>query len=198
LSGGLPPPHSLRLAVTAGLVGAALLARGDKRGLALMESTPEGAWRSFMAAVICLPAFLALRFFTWADAPGTEGLFGRPLLAELIGFVLAWTVFALASRPIVQSWGKLAAWPRFITAWNWSNVVQYAVLLLLTVPGALGLPNAVGQVLLLVGLGYALWIEWFVVRSALEVTGRRAAALVAFDFALGLFLSGLVQRLSVG
>jgi len=198
LSGGLPPPPSLRFAVAAGLVGAALLARGDRRGLALMESTPEGAARSFMAAVICLPAFLALRFFTWAEAPEGEDLFGRAMLAELIGFTIAWTAFALASRPIVQSWDRLGAWPRFIAAWNWSNVVQYVVLLLITVPTMLGLPQAVGQVLLLLGLGYAIWIEWFVVRAALDVGGLRAAALVGFDFALGLFLSGVVQRLSNG
>jgi hypothetical protein len=197
LSGSLPPPPSLRFAVTAGLLGAFLLARGDKRGMALMESTPEGAGRSFMAAAICLPAFLALRFFTWSEMPATDDIFGRPLLAELIGFVFAWTAFALASRPILQSWGQLAAWPRFIAAWNWSNVVQYLVLLLLALLGALGLPAALAQVLLLIGLAYAIWIEWFVVRSALNVGGLQAAALVGLDFALGLFLSGLVQRLSV-
>jgi hypothetical protein len=193
----MPPPSSLRFAVTAGLLGAFLLARGDKRGMALMESTPEGAWRSFMAAVICLPAFLALRFFTWAEMPEAGGIFGRPLLAELIGFVFAWTAFALASRPILQSWGQQAAWPRFIAAWNWSNVVQYLVLLLLALLGGLGVPGVVAQVLLLIGLAYAVWIEWFVVRSALQVSSMQAASLVGLDFALGLFLSGLVQRLSV-
>jgi hypothetical protein len=193
----MPPPPSLRFAVTAGLLGAFLLARGDKRGMALIESTPEGAWRSFMAAVICLPAFLALRFFTWAEMPEAGGIFGRPLLAELIGFVFAWTAFALASRPILQSWGQLAAWPRFIAAWNWSNVVQYLVLLLLALLGALGVPGVVAQVLLLIGLAYAVWIEWFVVRTALQVSSMQAASLVGLDFALGLFLSGLVQRLSV-
>ncbi len=151
-----------------------------------------------MAAIICLPAFLALRFFSWGDASPTAGDFGRPLIAEITGYALAWTVFALLSQPLAEAWGKGAQWPRFLAAWNWTNVVQYSVLLLLALVGAAGLPPMLGQLLMLLGLGYAVWLEWFVTRTALGVDAPRAAALVGLDLAIGLFLGGLVQRLSVG
>ena len=166
--------------------------------MALMENTLPGAWRSFFAAVICLPAFLALRFFAWSDDGPPGGDFGRPLVAEIIGYACSWLIFALLSQPLAESWGKGAQWPRFLVAWNWTNVVQYILMLSLALPGVLGAPLAVSQVLMLVGLCYAVWIEWFVVRTVLGVDGPRAAALVGLDLAIGLFLGGLVQRLSMG
>jgi hypothetical protein len=184
--------------ITAGLAGAFLLGRGKPEGLALMEDTPEGAWRSFAAALICLPAFLAIRLFAWAASSLPEGGFLRGLSAELIGYAIAWSAFALLSLPITMNWGRAAAWPRFIAAWNWTNVVQYLVLLALMVPGLLGLPALLSGLLSLAGLAYAIWLEWFVARRALGVDGLRAGLLVVVDLMLGLFLGGLIRTLSEG
>jgi hypothetical protein len=184
--------------IAAGLQGAFLLARGRPAGMLLMEGTPQGALRSFWAALICLPAFLALRILGWGDAgPPPTGIL-RPLVAELLGYGTAWVLFALASLPMASAWGREAHWPRFISAWNWSNVVQYLILLAVMAPGALGLPALLAQGIGLAGLGYAIWIEWFVVRVALDVGGLRAAGMVLLDLMLGLFLGSLVQRLSLG
>ncbi|WP_270937951.1 hypothetical protein [Falsiroseomonas oryzae] len=184
--------------ITAGLAGAFLLGRGRPEGLALMEDTPAGAWRSFAAALVCLPAFLAIRLFAWAHLGMPPGGLARALAAELIGYTLAWTAFALISLPLAQSWGRGADWPRFIAAWNWTNIVQYLVLLLLAVPGALGFPASIAQLLTFGGLAYAVWLEWFVARHALRLDGGRAAILVGVDLALGLFLGGLIRTLSGG
>jgi hypothetical protein len=183
--------------IAAGLQGALMLARGRAGGLLLIESTPAGAARSFWAAAICLPAFLALRFLGWSEI-GLPGGLLRPLMAELLGYVAAWAFFALASQPLAAAWGRGALWPRFLAAWNWSNVVQYLVLLAVMAPGTLGLPELLAQGLGLAGLGYAIWIEWYVVRVSLEVSGGRAAGMVALDLMIGLFLGSLVQRLSYG
>lgn len=190
------PPPPLRFVAVAGMLGALMLARGRPAGLALIEDTPEGAWRSFAAGVICLPAFLALRFFAWAEAGLPSDDLLRPVLAETLGLACAWAGFALASMPLAMVWGRGAAWPRFLAAWNWSNVVQYMVLLAVAVLTTLPLPPLVGPALMLAGLGYALWIEWFVVRHALGVDGKRAAAMVALDLSLGLFIGGVVQSLA--
>lgn len=188
----------MRLVIAAGLAGAFLLGRGRPEGMALVEASPAGAWRSFAAAAICLPAFLALRVFGWAAAgPPLTGL-SRPLAAELIGYALGWVVFALATLPIAQGFGRAAVWPRFIAAWNWTTVVQYLLWLALAVPVALGVGGLLMQGLTLAAFGYAMWLEWFVVRTALALPGMRAAALVLMDLAIGLFLAGLVQRLSIG
>ncbi|MGG5822893.1 hypothetical protein [Falsiroseomonas sp. HW251] len=163
-----------------------------------MENSPEGAWRSFAAAFVCLPAFLALRVLAWASLGLPSGGVLRSLTAEMIGYAVAWVGFALVSLALAQHWGKAAGWPRFIAAWNWTNVVQYVVLLALAVPAALGLPDVAAQVLTLVGLGYAVWLEWFVARTALGIDRSGAALLVVLDLTLGLFLGGLIRTLSGG
>jgi hypothetical protein len=163
-----------------------------------MEATPEGAWRSFLAAAICLPAFLALQSFAWGMSGPPEGGLGRALVAELTGYVAAWAGFALVSLAVARSWGRGEQWLRFICAWNWTNVVQYLVLLALMVPGGLGLGGWLAQGLVLAGLGYAVWLEWFVVRHALAVEGWRAASLVAVDLFIALAVGRLVEDLSGG
>lgn len=184
------------MVIEAGLRGASMLARGRPEGLMLIESSPAGVARSFWAAALCLPGFLALRLLGWAET-GVPDV-GRSLLAELLGYVCTWAGFALASLPLAEATGRRAEWPQFIAAWNWANVVQYLVLLALTVPASLGLPPLLANGLGLAALGYALWLEWFVAKAALRVSGGRAAAFVLLDLMLGLFVGGLVGRLSGG
>jgi predicted Kef-type K+ transport protein len=148
--------------------------------------------------LICLPALLGIRFFSWAAFGTPEGGMSRALIAELTAYAIAWVGFALVSLPLAQGWGREASWPRFIAAWNWTNMVQYALMLALTVPAAIGLPPVVTQALTLGGIGYAFWLEWFVARHALGVAGGKAAALVGLDLALGLFLAGMIRTLSGG
>ncbi|WP_439552307.1 hypothetical protein [Falsiroseomonas sp.] len=180
------------------MAGATLLARGRPEGMVLMESTPAGAWRSFIAAAICLPAFLALRFFGWAQAGVGAEVLGRPLLAEIITYSLGWLVFPLVSFWIAETWGRGAAWPRFIAAWNWITIVQYLLWLALSVPVAVGASGLLLQGLTLACFGYLVWLEWFTVRVGLGVTSGRATAVVFLDLLIGLFLAGLAQRLSLG
>lgn len=156
----------------------------------------EEARASFIAAAICLPLFLLLRTIAGtAAAPGVDGV--RALAADLIAYACSWAGFALASLPVAEAMGRRALWPRFIAAWNWSNVVQYVVLGVLTLPAAFGLPGMIADTVGLLGLGYAVWLQWFATRAALGVTGLRAAAFVALDVGIAIFLSGLVLRLAV-
>jgi len=187
------------LAITAGLLGALLLGRGRAEGVALMETTPAGALRSFAAAAICLPAFLGLRIFAWSNIETPPGGLLRPLTAELTGYVYGWVLFVLVSLPIIAGWGRAAAlWPRFVVAWNWISVVQYLVQIALAVLLFLGPPSILAQGLTLAVIGYSLWLEWFMAKTVLGISGGRATGLVVLDLALGLFIAGFVQRLSIG
>jgi hypothetical protein len=117
------------------------------------------------------------------------------MVVELTGYVTAWAGFALASLAFAEVQNRRAEWPHFLAAWNWANVVQYIVLILLMVPGALGLPAPLGSGLGLAALGYALWLEWYVAKTALRIEGGQAALLVGVDLAIGIFVNGLVGRI---
>jgi len=144
---------------------------------------------------ICLPIFLLLRLLAWdiEGKPAAGPMAG--LLGETLGFVIAWAGFALASHRFADIFGRAAEWPGFIAAWNWTNVVQYAVLLAVSAPTAFGLRGSVFGGLSLAALGYALWLEWFVARGALRLPPGAAAALVGLDLLISLFVNGLVGLL---
>lgn len=174
-----------------------MLARGRAVGAAAFAPTMEDARASFLAALICLPIFLVLR--SLAGPASLDGLDPvRALAADLIAYVCSWAGFALASLPVAEAMGRGALWPRFIAAWNWANLVQYLVLAVLTLPALMGLPGLLVDTLGLLGLGYAMWLQWFAARAALGVSGLRAAGFVALDFGLSLFLAGLAVRLATG
>jgi len=187
-----------RIVVLAGLHGAGLLARGRPEGLAFVERTPEGAARSFWAAVLCLPVFLVLRAFAWASLGEPAGGVARGLAVEIIGYAVAWSGYALVSLPLARALGRAALWPRFIAAWNWANAVQYLVLLVLTVPALVGLPAVLVQGLGLAALGYAVWLEWFVARHALRLPTLGAGLFVLLDLGFGIGLGWVVNGLAGG
>ena len=177
--------------VTSGMHAAFLLARGRSEGLRYAEADLGGAARSFWAIVVTLPAFICLRLLGSAGAPEPAHDFALDLLSYIIG----WIGFALLSRPVVEAMGAAPRWSRFIVLWNWCNVVQYLLLVLAAVPGLMGAPELVQQVVSLVAIGWALWLEWFAIKLALEVTALPALGLVALDLAIGLALSAFGQAL---
>jgi hypothetical protein len=161
-------------------------------GLGRIGDDPGTVRHSFWAAAICLPIFLALRLLAWRleGAPAAGPVAG--LLAEGLGFVIAWAGFALLSHRLAEVFGRQAEWPGFLAAWNWTNVVQYGALLAVSAPAAFGLRGPLFGGLSLAVLGYALWLEWFVARGALRLAPGQAAMLVGFDLLLSLFVNGLV------
>ena len=179
-----------------GIAAALLLARGRAAGAQAFAPTLAEARASFVAALVCLPIFLLLRGVSGPGAAAGADP-ARALAADLIAYVCSWAGFALASLPLAEAMGRRALWPRLVAAWNWVNLVQYVVLAGFTIPVLLGLSGLPADALGLAAIGYALWLQWFTARAALGVTGGRAAGFVVLDLGLALFLSGLVQRLSV-
>lgn len=174
------------------------MAQGRADGLAAIDLSPSGVTRSFWAAAICLPAFLALKLFGWADGDGPAAGIGRGLVAELSGFVAAWAGYALATLPVADLQGRRPDWPRFIAAWNWANVVQYLILMAFSVPRLLGVSDLLAGGFGLAAIGYALWLEWFVAKTALRIGSGPATVFVALDLLIGVFVGGYVGRLTGG
>lgn len=177
------------------LHGAFLLARGRPDGLLLIAAPPEAemavAARSFWAIAVCLPAFFCLHLLDWAQ----DGLPAEPaegVILDLLGYVIGWVGFALLSHRLAGTMGRAALWPRFIAVWNWCNVVQYLMLVTAGLASLVELPDLLSQTIWLVATGWALWLEWYATRLALAIPGGPALALVGLDFALGLFLAGVM------
>ena len=181
--------------VAAGLQGALLLARGRSEGLLSVEPGELGAARSFWAMALCLPALLLLRVLDWTVG-GWPARPAHALAAYVLAFVVGWVGFALLSRPLAASLGRLPRWPLFVAAWNWCNVVQYGLFVASSLPAVAGMPPWLVQTVALVGVGWALWLEWYATRLALDVSRLAAAGLVAADVLLGVLVAGISDRLA--
>jgi hypothetical protein len=184
--------------MVSGLTAALLLARGRAEGLRLLGTDMAAAAASFRAAIICLPLFIGLRLIGWALNGAPPRGVALALVAEVAGFALTWAGYALASKVLAGQARCDARWPHFIAAWNWVNVVQYVLLVPFMLPGVLGAPDWLANGLGLVLLGYAVWLEWFVARVALGVSGPAAVLFVLLDLALGLLIGAGVARVSGG
>jgi hypothetical protein len=185
-----------------GLQAAWLLARGRPEGMLVLAARDEPALataaRSFWAAALCLPAFICLQLIDLAVGARVPPHFAHGLGLQLLGYIIDWAGFALVTRWVVGSMGRGDAWPRFIAAWNWCNVVQYMLLVAAALPPLLGMPDIVGETAWLVAIGWALWLEWYAAKLALAVGGLQAAGLVLLDQALAFGLLALIDSLAGG
>lgn len=180
-------PASTSDHLRAGLSGAFALAVGRREGMEAMPADAPG--RSFWAVAVCLPAFVALRMM----ARSVAGAPDQPLhvmISAILLFVIGWAGYAVLSHRIAGVLDRAPLWPRYIVAWNWCNVAQYALFLVASVPGLLGVPDWVNQVVSLIAVFWALWLEWYVARLALQIGAMPAVLMVAVDVLIGLLLAG--------
>ena len=181
-------------AILMALNGAYRLARFDRSGLELFDRSPEGALNSFYAAVVVLPVYaLLLAIRLWGQVDDTPML--QILTVESIAYVVSWTAFPLALHRIAGLMGRAERYPGALTAYNWSAVIQMAVYAPVMVLSATGLlPSALSEGLVFGVMMAMLTYQWFVLRTALDLSGLAAAALVMID----LFLSAVITDLSDG
>ncbi len=170
---------------TFALYGAYRLARVDPGGLGYFDATVAGFWRSFYAALLIAPAYVILLALDLGDRPVAAGPL-RLVLVEGIAYVISWTAFPLAMVYVAQRLDRSQHYIRYIVAQNWANVLEIALFLPVA---AIAAGSAAVAVLPLLAWIAVLVYEWYIARTALEITGGQAAAVVAFNFFLGLFIT---------
>jgi hypothetical protein len=170
--------------VSAGVQGALLLARGRPDGLNLVESDRVAAIRSFWAIPLSLPAVVCLKLLDWL-ATGIPSNVPLALGRYLLLFVVGWLLFVWISYYLAGMLNKQSQWPRFIAVWSYCSIVENILVALGGLPGALGAPSIVTQVVELVTFGWALWLEWYSIRLSLQVGALTAMVLLAVDIGIG-------------
>jgi hypothetical protein len=174
--------------VSAGIYAALLLARGQPAGIQLVDTDRTAAIRSFWAIPLCLPAVVCLKLLDWLAVgipPDVPLALGRYLLL----FLVNWLLFVWVSHYLATALKKQAQWPRFIAIWSYCSVVENALVAIGGLPGALGTPQVIDQVAELVTFGWALWLEWYAIRLALQVGALTALILLAVDMGIGVITS---------
>src|SRR5215469_3477707 len=100
------------------IVGSLRLARGDRGGLSFFDRSVDGFWRSFRAAVIAYPLYLALLSMRVTDAEWERS--GALLIAtvETIAYVIAWVAFPLIMLTVTRWIGRANRFFDFMVPYN--------------------------------------------------------------------------------
>jgi hypothetical protein len=143
-------------------------------GMAEFSATPQ-AFLNSLAPLLALPVV------------GGLIMLGRGHVAEALASVLANLVILLAppvaAHAVARWWGREALWLRYAVAYNWCQWAVALALLVAMVGGgilvAIGLPDmAVAQLAMLALAGYGIALNWFLARTALQLSGGRAALFI--------------------
>jgi hypothetical protein len=172
------------------LAGTLRLVVGDRGGLACFDCSLDGFWRSFRAAVICYPLYLVLLAMR-ISLPEWERSGGwRIVIVETIGYVIAWVAFPLLMLNVTRVIGRAHRFFDFMVPYNWCQVPQSALLVLVGIESQTGILGAQASETIDVVAAFATLVyEWYIARIALETTGSAAAFVVLVDLVLGVALS---------
>ena len=178
------------------LVGALRLARGDRSALTCFDRSADGFWRSFRAAAIAYPLYLALLSMriTVAEWERSGGLL--IVTVETIAYVIAWVAFPLIMLTVTRWIGRAHRFFDFMVPYNWSQVPQSALFVLVGLETESGvLPDGPAQAIEVAAAVAVLVYEWFIARVALDTTASAAALVVFVDLLLGVLISHVASSL---
>jgi hypothetical protein len=169
--------------------------------LALLDTTAQrwftisipAFWRSFVVALLVAPPFaliVALRFDP--ELMASESYW----LSESISYVLGWVVFPAVMVPVCWALSLGNSYFTYIIAYNWSAVIQVAVILPVVILDSFSLlPTPLNTFLGLIVTGALLTYQWFIARTALGAAPMLALTIVVIDLLLGLIITLGGERL---
>lgn len=153
--------------------GMLLLAAGKREGLACFEGTPDAFGAALAPQMACILVG-GIQIFLLPD----KVMSATKLLLSLCVLFLP----AVISHFYAQRWGRGALWLRYITAATWCGWVVVLISLACALIAAVITPDMARQqvfigALALCAAAYELWLQWFVAKVGLGISGGRAALL---------------------
>jgi hypothetical protein len=117
-------------------------------------------------------------------------------IVEGIAYVLSWVAYPVLVEWLTRLLGCRERFEAYLVAYNWSMVLQNAVVFPITMLAGLGvLPPQVAQLLWFGLFLLILLYVGFIARAALEVAPATAAGLVLLDVLLSALIDGVAGGL---
>jgi hypothetical protein len=114
----------------------------------------------------------------------------RIVTVETIGYVIAWVAFPLVMLAVTRWIGRAHRFFDFMVPYNWCQVPQSALFLLVGIGSESRILGArAGEPLDVAAAIATLIYEWYIARVALDTTGSLAVFVVLVDLVLGVFIS---------
>jgi hypothetical protein len=177
------------------LQGVRRLSRFDQVGFLFFDASRRGFWRSFGAALVCLPVWALAEYQQTASLSGDAAL--RFLAIQVIAYLVSWLAYPLLVLQIADWFGVWPNYYRYMVAYNWFQpmlqLLWLPLLLLEFLPG-----THLGAILGLFWIALQLVqgaYGWFLARYGLGVSTSTALALAVLDMALALLIDQIAARL---
>lgn len=180
-----------------GLYGAYRLCLFDPQGLSYFNATHEGFWRSFFSAVLVAPIQFIITLIGLQTIPVKASVL-RTAAIEAIAYVILVFAYPFAMYYVSLLLDRQRQYIAYIVAYNWAGVLLAVIALPGAVLGSGLLPDVIANVVELVITLLSLTILWYIAKTALQVPGLTAAALVLIDVVLGIAIRSIAEaRLAV-
>lgn len=173
--------------------GAWRLLQLDRRGHDFFEISERAFWQSFFAAVIVLPGYVVLVLLHLSGAR-LEADAASITIIHLLAYVINWTAFPLAAYYLAVGMDRQARWIAFVVALNWSKVVQMVIYLPLMGLATWGVAGPGGSALIsFAGMMAVLAYQWYVTRTAFDITGLQAVGFTGLDLVLSIVITAMTD-----
>jgi hypothetical protein len=181
--------------IVSGLYGAFRLACLKRDGVHYFNTSLQGFWRSFFAALLVLPLYVILIALRFGEPGLTHDTF-RYVSVELISYAVSWVAFPLAIQPFARQFEREENYLGFIVAYNWAAVLQsvfYLPIAMLIVTQLI--PAPYDSIISLLAISLIMVYVWFIARVALDVPAGVAIAVVGFDIILSIVIRALSESM---
>lgn len=180
------------------LSAAIVLIRYRADALGMFDRSSSAFFWSFFALVLAAPIQFIGSEIQAANLPAdipatTTGM----LIAQLFTFLLDWLVFPLVMIPVCRQLGLGAHYASYITAFNWSKAVLYAVTVpiyawLITDPEN-GLIMMIAFMVTIWSLSFRAWLA----KTALQTSWGIGVGIFILDMVISLFLSLTIAQFAL-
>lgn len=176
-----------------GLMGVWRLIRNDASGLQYFDRSPSGALRSFWVMALVAPAYAVLAMLQ-LDAYGVPSIGLRQIVLAAGLYVIDWLLFPVILLRLAPIMMREAQVPAYVAAYNWSQVLTYALALFFGAIGGL-LPDQISGPLNFVLLGLVAVIQYRLLRHTMNLLPPQAGLLVFAYLSLGVVLNATLYAL---
>ena len=179
----------------AGLFGAWRLACRKPDGLRYMDTSRDGALRSFWAAALALPATIPLTLMRLSYFPPRADT-TAVIAIEIVAYAIGWAAFPVVAHAAAGIAERGHRFTMLVAAYNWVSLLQIFILLAAAPVTLGGFVPAPIDTLLEIALRVALTAYLaFTIRVALDLSWTAAIGLALVEFMLGLSIFRTVVTL---
>ena len=174
-----------------GLYGAWRLLLGDQGTIALFDDSVAGFWKSFFAAILVLPIYLAM------TAIGAEFDSSRSLpaivLIVLEFYVIAWVLWPLIIGHVLPVIDRDEKFTLYVVVYNWMSAVGAGLFFIaVLVTTFLPIPDGFAALIMVGALLGVLAYHVFIAHTALSISIGVAIGLTVVNFILHEIVQGVM------